>query len=82
MDLHFVPLEGFVVKLANIEVITDVERAEEVYPQPFIGEFQSVVWLLSGRAIALEMTRDEALDVVSQACAAIDAQGLRVLRPS
>tara|TARA_Y100001951_G_C11273443_1_gene260274 strand:- start:618 stop:845 length:228 start_codon:yes stop_codon:yes gene_type:complete len=75
MDLHFVLLEGFVVKLANIEVITDIEDAEE-------GEFQSVVWLLSGKAIALEMTRDEALEAVSQACAAIDAQGPRVLRPS
>jgi|TARA_R110000751_G_scaffold21409_1_gene61454 hypothetical protein len=82
MDLHFVLLEKFVVKLANIEVISDIEDAE-VVRLAVAGEKgrRSRVWLLSGNAITLKMTRDEALDAVSQACAAIDTQQAKILRP-
>tara|TARA_R110000824_G_scaffold366487_1_gene555145 strand:+ start:1666 stop:1893 length:228 start_codon:yes stop_codon:yes gene_type:complete len=75
MDLHFVVLEKFVVKLANIEVIADMEDAEE-------DECRSRVWLMSGNGINLNMTRDEALDAVSRACASIDTQKAKILRPA
>ena len=82
MELHFVLLEGFVVKLANIEVITDIKVITDILGEgEDPGEFQSVVTLISGRILTLKMTRDEALEKVSQACAALDAQRPRVLRP-
>ena len=75
MDLHFVVLGEFVVKLANIEVIVDIQDAEE-------DGYGSRVWLSSGNAISLNMTRDEALDAVSRACASIDTQKAKILRPA
>ena len=54
MELHFVLLEGFVVKLANIEVITDIKVITDILGEgEDPGEFQSVVTLISGRILTL-----------------------------